>query len=298
MTRKSLLAIIAATIASLFGAKRKSRAETPPSPDNGRIFEKQAAEELPDGGGASMQKFDFAGFPFAHVETDGASALLEYEKLRTARRGVPVIAGSDGDVANMAQSWENGKPPDAAKILEEARLLGPAFDIKAMRKKEYEELVSKMKSEGTEIGLGDFDAEMEAGSWPETVEAINSPTVTYDVLSRKPLERVYILIFPAGAAYEIPAFVGWGGWNENPRPEVHAAMLRKWNEKYGAELVGMTGDVLNVRVSRRPATKEEALALAEEMFHYCGDIVTQGVGNLAVLAAMLMVSDYWYFWWD
>jgi Domain of unknown function (DUF4253) len=298
MTRKSLLAIIAATIASLFRTRQKSRAETPPAPDSGRVFEKRVLEGLPDGGGEKMQKFDFAGFPFEHVETDGVSALAEYEKLKSAGPGIPVIAGSDEDVANIAQSWENRKPPNAAKILEEARLLGPDFDIKAMRKKEFEDLVSKMKSEGKEIDLGDFDAEMEAGSWPATVEAINSPTVTDDVLSRKPLERVYILIFPASADHEIPAFAGWGDWNENPPPEVHVAMLKKWNEKYGAELVGMTGDVLNLRVSRRPVTKEEALALAEEMYHYCGDIVTQGVGDLAVLAAMLMVSDYWYFWWD
>jgi Domain of unknown function (DUF4253) len=81
-------------------------------------------------------------------------------------------------------------------------------------------------------------------------------------------------------------------------PEIHVAMLRKWNVEYGAELVGMTGDVLNLRVARKPQTKEEATTLAIEMFYYCEDIVTQGTGSINALAASLMESDYWYFWWD
>ena len=31
---------------------------------------------------------------------------------------------------------------------------------------------------------------------------------------------------------------------------------------------------------------------------YCPDIVDQGTDNLATLAAILMVSDWWFFWWD
>jgi Domain of unknown function (DUF4253) len=75
-------------------------------------------------------------------------------------------------------------------------------------------------------------------------------------------------------------------------------MLRKWQRDYGAELVGMSGDVLNIRVKKRPDNKTQAMVLATEMYHYAPDIVLQGTETISALAASLMESDYWYFWWD
>ncbi len=43
--------------------------------------------------------------------------------------------------------------------------------------------------------------------------------------------------------------------------------------------------------------RREALKLAREQYLYCGDIVSQGVGSIAGLAAILEVSTHWYFWW-
>jgi len=81
-------------------------------------------------------------------------------------------------------------------------------------------------------------------------------------------------------------------------PEEQVAVLRYWNGTYGAELVGASNDVLELRVARRPSSKEEALRLAQEQFWFCYDIVDQGVGTIENLAATLFVSDIWYFWWD
>ena len=39
-------------------------------------------------------------------------------------------------------------------------------------------------------------------------------------------------------------------------------------------------------------------ALAREHLAYCPDIVFQGSSDLAPLAAALMDSDWWFFWWD
>ncbi len=55
---------------------------------------------------------------------------------------------------------------------------------------------------------------------------------------------------------------------------------------------------MNIRVKQRPQTREAAIDLAREQYVYCNDIVDQGVGTLSVLAAVLMESDWWYFWWD
>jgi Domain of unknown function (DUF4253) len=51
-------------------------------------------------------------------------------------------------------------------------------------------------------------------------------------------------------------------------------------------------------VAVRPKTREEALALARDQYVYCADNIDQGVRTYSALAAALMESDWWYFWWD
>jgi hypothetical protein len=67
---------------------------------------------------------------------------------------------------------------------------------------------------------------------------------------------------------------------------------------WGAELIGLGSDTINLRVSRKPGTREEALELARAQYVYCNDIIDQGVGSYRELAAGLMASDWWFFWWD
>jgi len=40
------------------------------------------------------------------------------------------------------------------------------------------------------------------------------------------------------------------------------------------------------------------MELAKEQYIFCNDIVDQGVGTVSALAATLLDSNYWYFWWD
>ncbi len=55
---------------------------------------------------------------------------------------------------------------------------------------------------------------------------------------------------------------------------------------------------MDLRVTRRPQSRAEALELAREHYIYCNDIVDQGLGTLSALAACLMANDLWEFWWD
>jgi hypothetical protein len=78
------------------------------------------------------------------------------------------------------------------------------------------------------------------------------------------------------------------------------AALRSWRDRFGVELVGLGDDSMNLRASRRPATKEEALALAREMNAWCPDLLDQlyTPRTYSTLAAALMANEWWYFWWD
>jgi hypothetical protein len=95
-----------------------------------------------------------------------------------------------------------------------------------------------------------------------------------------------------------PAHLHWGSWNACPAPQYHAAALRYWRDAHGAELVGLGSDTIDLKVPRKPTTRDEAIELARIHYAYCADIVDQGTGSYSVLAAELMAHDWWFLWWD
>src|SRR3712207_9258188 len=63
-------------------------------------------------------------------------------------------------------------------------------------------------------------------------------------------------------------------------PEEHCTVLRYWEDRYGAEIVGLSHDTFELQVARPPEDREAALELAEEQYAYCPDIVDQGVDTI------------------
>ena len=215
--------------------------------------------------------------PYRHFTTAGDRALAEWQRLRGLGKGWPVVVGDDEALVELADSYAANAPRSAREILAAAR--------------------AERLSRGAKTGI-DLNDRKQTGDWPATASVEAGLSVARDVLSDKPFPKVHILLLPTADGAEVPAYLRWGNWNECPKPERHVVILRDWGKRYGAELVGISGDVINLRVRRRPATREEALRLAREQMEYCLDIVDQGVGTLAELAASLMSDDWWYFWWD
>jgi hypothetical protein len=73
---------------------------------------------------------------------------------------------------------------------------------------------------------------------------------------------------------------------------------RSWQERFGAEITGMSGDTVEGLVRNPPRDGKAALDLAREQYCYCTDIVDQGCESISNLAATLLNSPYWYFWWN
>lgn len=110
-----------------------------------------------------------------------------------------------------------------------------------------------------------------------------------------------VALVPAVAGWQVPAILGWsGGVNYEMEPAEHAANLRDWSDRFGAELVSLTGgdQVLELLVTRPPREPAEALAAAWEQYAYCSDSVDQGVGSVTALAETQTGSHSWHFWWD
>ena len=143
-----------------------------------------------------------------------------------------------------------------------------------------------------DIPIGDWPSE------PVNPKDLEGLSIANNWETGRPYGEVLVAVVPTSDSTAIPAYLAFGGWNECPPPEWHVAALRYWRDNWGAQLVALSHDVMELRVQKRPRTKHEAIALAREQYDFCTDIVDQGVGEIAILAHFLMASDWWYFWWD
>ncbi|WIX92354.1 DUF4253 domain-containing protein [Amycolatopsis sp. DG1A-15b] len=116
---------------------------------------------------------------------------------------------------------------------------------------------------------------------------------------RMPAE-VFVALVPAVAAWQLPAVLGYGGWEGFPTAAAHSAILRHWRDAYGAELVCMTTTSVELAVARPPRTRPDALAFAWEYAGYCPDSVDTiyQADDLAALAAGLIDAEVVHAWWD
>ncbi|MEZ5694802.1 MAG: DUF4253 domain-containing protein [Altererythrobacter sp.] len=258
----------------------------------------QSCDAAPDEQTARM----IAAFPYPVVTVPGQRALAEWEKLKKRGDGWPVILGSDDESRAVIEHFSIDDPKVFEQPDVEAMGLPPLPVAKPVDEILFEARQIDIPAKLQELfdqEFGEDPFELEAGDWPKPGQmAPMELTVHRDVLSDELFPRVHIAILPTDDPTEAAAYLRWGGWNACPQPEVHVAMHQKWREQYGAEVVGMTDAVINMRAKRRPATRAEAMALAREQFLYCNDIVLQGTNTLEPLAMSLMESDWWYFWWD
>lgn len=222
------------------------------------------------------------GRPAFAIEVGDADPEELWQQCRAAydRTGLyPVILTEDA-ISMMEECLEGSDEESLAKDLRKGRERNGAGWVTHHRRE-----------------IVDETGELPHGDWPdEEVEPVPL-CVGFDD-DGEPTPGNLIALVPCEHPSEVIGRLGFGDWNECPSPWVHIAVHRAWHERYGAEPIALAADTLQMRVSRRPATREEALALAEEQMVYCDDLVYQGTETLENLAAALLESDYWFFWWD
>lgn len=142
------------------------------------------------------------------------------------------------------------------------------------------------------------DMAAEMGLQAPTYGPIQDFSTPYHVLSGQAHKQLQLLLIPSQKAWEVSAYLPFGGWNACPEPALQVVLQKYWHEKYAAEPVCLSGDVLEMRVLCPPTTEAAALELAQEQYMFCGDIVDQGVMTLDNLKKTLLNGKIWYFWWD
>jgi len=137
--------------------------------------------------------------------------------------------------------------------------------------------------------LADYDPE-DYLALSEMFVIPDEPPVSIDLVPVQEGWQVFTLMAPPG-----------GDSQHDNSPALHLALHQRWSDLYGAELVAMTTDALELFVARPPAVPQAAVQVAWEHFAYCHDAVYQGfddVGSITELAARYLRRRAWHFWWD
>jgi predicted DNA-binding WGR domain protein len=93
--------------------------------------------------------------------------------------------------------------------------------------------------------------------------------------------------------------IGWmGAANYDVDPSEQSAVLRSWEDRFDAYLVGLGLDTIIVVVARPPLDRPLATRIAAEHAAFCPDNITQGVGTVREYADLLVKAPRWEFWWD
>jgi hypothetical protein len=93
--------------------------------------------------------------------------------------------------------------------------------------------------------------------------------------------------------------VGWtGAVNYDGDPLNMSTVLRSWEVRFDAYVVGLGTDTLTLAVGRPARDLAPATAIAAEHFAFCPDIIQQGAGSIHEYAPLLVNQELWPFWWD
>ena len=136
------------------------------------------------------------------------------------------------------------------------------------------------------------------GLAPAVASAL-APDVLEGAARSFPASRVVLV--PVGRPADVLPVLGWcpGNWADAlpvPTPVGFAAVLRSWEERFGARLFAMTHDEAHLLVERPPHDLDAALPVAAEHFVFCDE--PAGRQPVRTTAADIVDAPVWYFWWD
>lgn len=110
-------------------------------------------------------------------------------------------------------------------------------------------------------------------------------------------DHVTLAMIPAAGGWEVPALLAWAGAESvNISGPEHMAVLHLWHEAYGAELVALGLEVLELLVDDPPTEARGAFELAVQHYAYCPALMDNLVPAIGALAATLL-GRHWYFDW-
>lgn len=241
------------------------------------------------------------------LSVHGSQAIALWKRLReivTSTDHWPVLVGKDEDVGMLREEVQESYHETLKEILQAANAIEPSNWFIRKQRDVIDEVLEfggdiyKGAPQGESTEIRDEYRGILRGPWPRQCEPSHDFIIPLDVLTHEPHAKVYIALIPTSVCWQVPGHLRFGSFNECPSPVEHAALMKFWLEQFGAEVVGITYDTVEMMVRRPPTDKIGALRLAKQQYLYCSDIVDQGTGTLEALAATLLGASAWFFWWD
>ena len=99
---------------------------------------------------------------------------------------------------------------------------------------------------------------------------------------------------------DVLPLIGWDGAvnHGDDYAVVIAAILRSWEQRFGARLLRVGFADIQLLADRPPRTLQAARLLAAEQFAFCDECAGQGLHDVASITDHLLSSPVWTFWWD
>jgi hypothetical protein len=215
----------------------------------------------------------------------------------------PILVGEEKDLEALREQVQSSDFGTTKEIIDRALAIDPVQWLDQKHEALVDELLEfggQLYSDSAEESLGNREEfrGLPRGPWPAESSPWHDFQIPIDLVAKKPLPRVNIALVPTTTCWQVPAYLRFGAWNDCPQPEEHVTLMRFWQQCWDAEVVGITRDVVEIRVGNPPSNKVDALKLAKQQYLYCEDIVDQGTRTLESLAAGLLDGTSWFFWWD
>jgi hypothetical protein len=206
----------------------------------------------------------------------------------------PLILGTNGDVLTHQQDWSDPANGTTTDILAQAQ----AIELEQWRVTWLRELGYAPRHEDPDPDRQSIDDA--PGEWPDTISSKLRTMYAWPLSYRSARagQMLILALLPTTSCWHAPAWLKFGNWNSCPEPAVQVRLLEHWYEQYGAEVVGIAENTIEFHVGNPPTDNARALHLAYEHFAYCPDRAEENVKMIATLAALLVNTNAWYFWWD
>jgi hypothetical protein len=103
-------------------------------------------------------------------------------------------------------------------------------------------------------------------------------------------------LVPASRPADALPMLGWNGAIDRALPI--AAVLRSWEDLFGATLLRVGFADISLLAQRPPRTLDSAQRLAAEQWAFCDECAGEGLHDVPRITASVMNSPVWTFWWD
>ncbi|MEW2622898.1 DUF4253 domain-containing protein [Streptomyces sp. NPDC048106] len=131
---------------------------------------------------------------------------------------------------------------------------------------------------------------------PKPGEAATSLLARLIGTGQSGLDECRLVLVPARRGSDALALIGWSA--QAPLPLL-CALLRSWEERFGAQVVAVSGSELHVSVARPPVEAGDANLLAlEHVLSTANNIVDDPPTPFPQYATDLVGRTSWSFWWD